>query len=168
MFQVEDEIEFNSLTCGNSGNGDGYDQPFIENSTLATAKPQFLPKNDFDSGSQQPETAHSHGEAAVSYNSRSLLSKSSISRAQARKYRRLNRLYSSRLKTDTLPKSTTPMMNSAVTNNKQPTENECFSQYISSVLTRFSANKQRKCRNEILRIILKYDIGDDEHGSDVA
>lgn len=41
------------------------------------------------------------------------------------------------------------------------TENEAFTQYIASVLDRFPADKQRRCRNEILCVLLQYDSCED-------
>lgn len=53
-------------------------------------------------------------------------------------------------------------------NSVMLSENECFAQYICNVLTRFPVEKQRKCRNELLRVILKYDISDCKISSDTT
>lgn len=54
----------------------------------------------------------------------------------------------------------TPVNNKDVSSSGRLSENESFTQYMSSVLERFDEEKQRKCRSELLRIILKYDIGE--------
>lgn len=43
-----------------------------------------------------------------------------------------------------------------------PSENESFTQYIANVLERFPPAKQRRCRNELLCILLQYDSRDDD------
>nr|XP_039265014.1 uncharacterized protein LOC120340731 [Styela clava] len=61
-----------------------------------------------------------------------------------------------------LQPSSSPPALEAIKEPRPSKENESFSQYIANVLGRFHPDKQRRCRNELLRIILKYDMCDDE------